>query len=130
MSGSHTGCRALVVEDEPLLAMDIADQLIDAGFDVVGPATSVADALRILSERGCDVAVLDIHLGHENSEAVALALKSEGKPFIVVSGNSQKHAPAGFQGAPFLSKPILPSALVTLLRTVVTGPVQADRPLE
>lgn len=119
MTASGAGRRALVVEDEPLLAMDVADQLTDEGFEVLGPATSVADALRLLDELGCDVAVLDIHLGHENSEPVALALKSRGTPFVVVSGNSLKHFPPGFQGAPFLSKPISPSALTATLRAIV-----------
>lgn len=121
MKTPHTGSRVLIVEDEPLLAMDVADQLTDAGFEVVGPATSVADALNLLAQRGCDVAVLDVHLGHENSEAVALALKSKDTPFIVLSGNSQKHFPPGFQGAPFLSKPISPPTLAGLLRAIL-GP--------
>ena len=34
--------RVLVVEDEALIAIDIAKNLTDAGFEVVGPATSVA----------------------------------------------------------------------------------------
>ncbi len=116
--------RALVVEDEPFLAMDVADLLTDAGFEVVGPATSVADALNFLDDVGCDVAVLDIHLGEENSEPVALALKSRGTPFVVVSGNSQKHFPAGFEGAPFLSKPFSPSILIGLLRSIVGSNVE------
>lgn len=119
MAAPRTGRRALVVEDEPLLAMDVADQLTDAGFDIVGPATSVVDALRLLEEFGCDVAVLDIHLGHENSEPVALALKSTGTPFVVVSGNSLKHFPPGFRDAPFVSKPISPSTLTALLRKML-----------
>jgi DNA-binding response OmpR family regulator len=119
--------RALVVEDEPLLAMDVADQLADAGFEIVGPATSVASALNLLDEQGCDVAVLDVHLGAEDSEAVALALKSRGTPFVILSGNAQKHFPLGFQGAPFLSKPTVPSTLVALLRTLLDAAAQAHQ---
>jgi len=119
-----TGKRALVVEDEPFLAMDVADLLTDAGFEVIGPATSVTDALELLEQSGCDVAVLDIHLGDEDSEPVALALKSRGTPFVIVSGNSQKHSPPGFEGAPFLSKPISVSTLITLLRSIVGSNVE------
>ncbi len=117
---AHTESRVLIVEDEPLLAMDVADQLTDAGFEVVGPATSVAYALKLLGKVGCDVAVLDVHLGPENSEAVALALKSSGTPFVVLSGNSQKHFPPGFEGAPFLSKPISPPTLSVVLRAILS----------
>jgi DNA-binding response OmpR family regulator len=124
MKASVAGNRALVVEDEPFLAMDVSDLLTDAGFEVVGPATTVADALKLLDELGCDLAVLDIHLGDENSEPVALALKSRGIPFVVVSGNSQKHFPAGFGEAPFLSKPFSPSILLSLLRSIVGSNVE------
>ena len=34
--------RVLVVEDEPLIAFDVADHLREAGFEIVGPAASVA----------------------------------------------------------------------------------------
>ncbi len=120
MSTPPAASRVLVVEDEPLLAMDVADQLADAGFEVIGPATSVVDALKLLGTSGCDVAVLDVHLGPENSEAVALALKAKGTPFVVLSGNSQKHFPPGFKGAPFLSKPISPPTLSVFLRAILS----------
>ena len=40
--------RVLVVEDEAIVAIDIADQLTEAGFLVVGPAPSVAKALKLI----------------------------------------------------------------------------------
>ena len=40
--------RVLVVEDEPLIAFDVADHLREAGFEVIGPAASVSAALKLL----------------------------------------------------------------------------------
>ena len=117
MSDQRTMKRALIVEDEPLLALEVADYLTEAGFEVIGPATSVARALILIAESGCDVAVLDVHLGKEHSEPVAIALKARGTPFIVVSGNSRDHYPIGFKDAPSLSKPVNPATLVSLLRS-------------
>ena len=108
--------RVLIVEDDALLALDIADQMTDAGFEVVGPATSVAKALRLLAEAGCDAAVLDVNLGDETGAPVALELKARGTPFVVLSGYSSEQHPAAFQGAPFLSKPARMDVLVTMLR--------------
>jgi DNA-binding response OmpR family regulator len=108
--------RVLVVEDEALLALEIAEHLAAADFEVVGPATSVSKALKLIGARGCDVAVLDVNLGSENSEPVALALKERGTPFVIVSGNSREHHPSGFKGAPSLSKPLQAAALVALVR--------------
>ena len=116
MSGLSVSKRVLVVEDEPLLALEVAELLTDAGFEVVGPATSVAKALKLISDVGCDAAVLDVNLGHEHSEPVALELKTRGTPFVVVSGNSRGHYPSGFDGAPALSKPFAPANLLALLR--------------
>lgn len=108
--------RVLIVEDDALLALDIAHQMSDAGFEVVGPATSVAKALRLVAEIGCDVAILDVNLGKETGAPVALELKARGTPFVVLSGYSSEQHPAAFQGAPFLAKPARPDVLVAMLR--------------
>jgi PAS domain S-box-containing protein len=73
--------RILLVEDEILPALEIATGLTDAGFEVLGPAGSVEEALRLL-EQGCDAAVLDVNLGPVTSERVALLLGARGTPFI------------------------------------------------
>ena len=68
--------RVLVVEDEPLIAFDVADHLRDAGFQVVGPVASVSAALKLLESVGCDLAVLDVNLGRETAAPIADALKT------------------------------------------------------
>ena len=107
--------RVLVVEDDALLGLDIADQLTDAGLEVVGPASSVASAMRLIAEKGCDVALLDVNLGNETAEPVARALRAKGTPFAILSGYSSQQHPQGFQDAPMLSKPVRPEALLALL---------------
>jgi hypothetical protein len=42
------GKRSLVVEDEPLIALDIVAGLESAGISVVGPVGSVFDAIRAI----------------------------------------------------------------------------------
>jgi DNA-binding response OmpR family regulator len=107
--------RVLVVEDNALLGLDIAQQLLDAGLDVVGPATSVTKALMLVVATGCDAAVLDVNLGSETSEAVALELRARSTPFVVLSGYSSEQHPPGFHGAPMLSKPARPEDLIAML---------------
>lgn len=111
--------RVLVVEDEPLLALDIAHHLEDAGFEVVGPASSVARALRLIDEVGCDAAVLDINLGPETAELVAEVLLQRGTPFVSLSGYSSEQRPAIFQTAHFLTKPARPEDLIALLNQLI-----------
>jgi DNA-binding response OmpR family regulator len=107
--------RVLVVEDDALIALDIAHELADAGLEVIGPATSVAKALELVAANGCDVAVLDVNLGKETSAPVASELRKRGTPFIVLSGYSSEQHPPELHGAPLLSKPARPGALVEQL---------------
>jgi DNA-binding response OmpR family regulator len=111
--------RVLVVEDEFMIALDISQQLADAGFEVVGPAKSVTRALRFVSEPGCDVAVLDVNLGGETSESVAQKLQASGKPFIILSGYSADDHLPWFNGATVLRKPPPMSDLLAAVRGCV-----------
>ena len=113
--------RVLVVEDEPLLALDLESELSAAGFDVVGPAASVARALGLIDELGCDTALLDVNLGLETSEAVALALRARGTPFVVMSGYAQDELPAALIAAPFVSKPVKSADLLLAFRQLFSG---------
>lgn len=114
--------RVLVVEDDALIALDISRQLENAGFRVVGPAVSVTKALRLMQDHGCDVAVLDVNLGrNETSVPIARELRARSTPFIVLSGYMREQHPAELQGAPVLSKPASPSELVAVLLSCVEG---------
>jgi DNA-binding response OmpR family regulator len=113
------GIRVLVVEDEPIIALDIRQQLTDAGFEVLGPATSVASALPFMIEPGCDVAILDVNLGNETSEPIARKLRASGKPFVVLSGCSTDDLPPSFNGATFLTKPAPMAELVAAVRKCI-----------
>jgi DNA-binding response OmpR family regulator len=107
--------RILVVEDESLLALDIADQLTDAGFEVVGPATSVKMALCLIHEEGCDAAVLDVNLGNETVDSVAFSLQDRGVPFFFLSGNSREQLPAALHEFLWVSKPVSQPMLLEAL---------------
>jgi len=77
----------LVVEDEVLLAMELEDSLREAGFEVLGPAGSVAQALRLLGHQRPDAAVLDVTLGGQKVTPVAALLKSLDIPFVLATAS-------------------------------------------
>jgi DNA-binding response OmpR family regulator len=56
------GIRILIVEDEPLIALDIEGTLEDAGAVVCGSARTVAQALALINDKAFDAAVLDYRL--------------------------------------------------------------------
>ncbi len=110
--------RILVLEDEPLVAADIATVIAGGGWEVVGPAGSIQKALTLIEERGCDAAVLDANLRGTSAAPVAEALQMRGIPFIVMSGYANEQLQAPLAGAPFLSKPYNPRDLLALLRSL------------
>ncbi len=114
--GPPGGRRVLVVEDEPLVAAEIAAILTDAGFEVLGPVGTVGQALALLERQGCDAALLDTNLGNETSEPIAGALIDLGKPFVIVSGCSREQLPQSLRTAPLIQKPPRPSLLEAELR--------------
>ena len=108
----------LVLEDEPLVAVDIAATIADAGWDVVGPAGSIPKALSLIQEQGCEAAILDANLGGESAAPVAETLKARGIPFIVLSGYNNEQLTGLLSDAPFLAKPYDPDDLVALVRSL------------
>lgn len=78
--------RVLIVEDEALVAMELARVLTAAGAQVVGPAGSIEEALELLDRKPIDRAVLDINLGGRLVTPVAQALAARAIPFIYLTG--------------------------------------------
>ena len=107
-----SGFHILVVEDQFLIAMELSDQLAVAGCHVVGPASSVKQALQKIDGVALDGAVLDINLAGERSFPIAELLATRGVPFLFLSGyDSASIIPEKFAQAPRLSKPVDAKAL-------------------
>ncbi|EYD76943.1 putative two-component response regulator protein [Rubellimicrobium mesophilum DSM 19309] len=106
----------LVVEDDWLIAEDIAVAIRREGARVVGPAASSDDALRLIEdEPGIDLAVLDVALAHDGGLEVADALEARGVPFVFATGYDRAILPLRFQGAPHWEKPFDADALARFL---------------
>jgi two-component SAPR family response regulator len=104
------GKRVLIAEDEPLIAFDHKGVLSDAGAEIVGTCSTVAQALQCLDRASVDVAVVDYLLADRNSEPLQDALKQRHIPFVVVS--SYPRALVRTQdGQDVLRKPVMPSDL-------------------
>jgi DNA-binding response OmpR family regulator len=73
------GRSILVVEDEPLIALDLIKHIEDAGAKVLSSAT-VADALRLAERPGLGAAVLDWRLTDGDCAPVATFLKHAASP--------------------------------------------------
>jgi CheY-like chemotaxis protein len=105
-----------VVEDEYMIAVDLARALEDLGATVIGPAASVADALALVAgESALDLAILDVNLGVEKVFPVADDLRARGVPFIFATGYDQWLVPSAYADAPRFDKPVDTRALARAL---------------
>jgi CheY-like chemotaxis protein len=112
----------LVVEDDPIIALDFEDTLLRFGVKTVRTAGSVARALQFIDERAPAFVVLDIGLVREKSFAVAERLATLGIPFAFVTGYSPDVAlPPALANKPRLPKPCTSEALEAVLRGAAVG---------
>ena len=108
----------LVVEDEPFIAMDMEDTLRNAGHNVLGPACSVAMALKLVKEMKPDVAVLDVNLGGERVTPVVEALKDQNVPILLASGSHVQLREGVLRGISNLGKPTPANLLLRAISSI------------
>lgn len=117
--------KVLIVEDEPLVAMELMMEIEDSGAIAIGPATSCEQAIAMIREAAPDLALLDGNLNGERIDAVADELASRATPFAFVSGYDRRHLPDRHNQRPMLGKPFLGrdvGAIVRQLAEEVAAP--------
>ncbi|HUG63482.1 MAG TPA: PAS domain S-box protein [Methylomirabilota bacterium] len=116
------GSRVLIVEDEVLLAMEIAGHLRAAGATVVGPAHTLKAGLAFAAAEDFDIAVLDLNLGGISAEPLFQVLRNADVPLVVVTG---------YEGveleAPVLHKPVDHDVLLATLSRCLTAQAVTSR---
>ena len=110
-----SGQRVLVVEDEFLVLMHMEDMLADLGCDAVTSAATVTDALSLIDTKTFDLAMLDMNLDGDKTDAVADALAEHGVPFAFATGYSSPDMKDCHRDRPVLNKPIGNGRLVETL---------------
>ncbi|MGH6743933.1 response regulator [Novosphingobium sp.] len=113
---SPQGLRVLIVEDEPLVAMELMMEIEDSGAIALGPATSCEQAIAMIRETGPDLALLDGNLNGERIDAVADELAARSTPFAFVSGYDRQHLPKDHSERPMLGKPFLGREVGAMVR--------------
>lgn len=99
--------KIFIVEDEALIAFEMADALEDLGFEVVGPSTHLDDALTMAKNQEFDVACLDVNLGRgKTSEPIARLLAERGIPYVYITAYEASQIPFAAKGDTVIRKPV------------------------
>ena len=105
-----SGLRILVVEDQMMLAMMLADFL--KAYDCTPiMAGRVEKALQLVATTAFDVALLDVNVAGEAVYPVAQELDRRRIPFVFVTGYTDQDLDADYRNRPALTKPFSTAAL-------------------
>lgn len=103
----------LIVEDEVITAMDVAATVEYAGGTVLGPCSSVQDALNLIEHNTIHAAILDVNLRDGDVWPVLERLRAHGIFVIVYSSiGPPKEMTKRHPSLSFFQKPI-PHAVLT-----------------
>jgi DNA-binding NtrC family response regulator len=81
-----TAFTVLIVEDEPLVALDLAYAVEELDGIVIGPVATVAEAMALLHAKPITAAIIDANLADRDVTPLALQLVEIAIPFVVHTG--------------------------------------------
>lgn len=115
-----TGRVILIIEDEPLIALNIQHAFEDEGARTISTHT-LAAALLAVEEPRLAAAIVDHALGDGDSSEICQRLKQRNVPFVIYSGFNDLHGHCA--EAAHVNKPESPAVLVATIKGLLSGAV-------
>jgi CheY-like chemotaxis protein len=126
---SAAAANVLIIEDEPIIAMDIEELVEGCGHRVVGVATTEAEAVEIAARTkpGLILADINLGLGGDGTQAVARIMRGHQAPVIFVTAYPERLLTGeALEPAFVITKPFEPLTLAIATYQAVTGGVRLD----
>jgi DNA-binding response OmpR family regulator len=105
----------LLVEDEVMIRMMVADMLGEIGYVIAGEAGDIDEAVRLVQTTEFDIAILDVNVNGRVISPVAEAVTLRGRPFLFATGYGSSGLPEKYRDIPTLQKPF---QMATLQRAI------------
>jgi len=116
------GLRLLLVEDDPVIAMELDELIQSLGAEVVGPFSRLAPALAAVSREVIAGAVLDFRLDGETTIPIIDVLLDCSKPILLVTGGGPGALPERYLGTARLDKPFEPAEFEDMAISIFSAP--------
>jgi len=111
----------LLVEDEVMIRMMVADMLEELGYTIAGEAGDIDEGVRLVQVTDFDIAILDVNVNGRMISPVAEALQMRGLPFVFATGYGSQGVPEKFRDRPTLQKPFQIETLANTIESVLKG---------
>jgi CheY-like chemotaxis protein len=120
VAGTALKPQILIVEDEAIIAMDIAMQLRDLGYEPLGPVRTGEQAIEIAGRVHPQLVLMDIHLGTQmDGITAAQEIRTQfGIPCVFLSAFTGEESQARVRltkPAAYLAKPFNDYELQTVI---------------
>ena len=119
--GHRPAPRVLIVEDSTLIAMDLEDILKNCGCQIVGPLSSLEQALQALGREAFDVAVVDYRLGNCTAVRLLNALNDRSIPFAICTGTKGSEIRTLYPHTAILPKPCTPEDVFLVVNSLIAS---------
>ncbi|CAM5608209.1 hypothetical protein ATER59S_05624 [Aquamicrobium terrae] len=120
--------RILLLEDEPLIAIDVEQLCTDHGARSVTIVQHLAQIDAGEVRNLFDAAIIDLMLGGQSTLGFAQRLLEQDLPFIIASGRSAQEMEALLPGIAIVEKPYSGMDLVEALAAACARPPRVRQP--
>jgi len=119
--------RILIAGPQAVVALDLQRILRDAGYRVVGPAATAAEARRLVDRAPVDGAIVDLDLDPAATAAILGLLDDAGIPAVCLSGAALERLPDRHRDRPLVEKPYTGAGLLAALRQALSKAKEEDQ---
>ncbi len=120
MVATHpASCSVLLVEDEVMIRMMVADMLEELGYSVAAEAGEIGEAVKLAQSTEFDLAILDVNVNGKVITPVAEAVKARNRPFIFATGYGSAGVPQEYRDRPALQKPFQLETLAQVIASTM-----------
>lgn len=121
VANQPTGCSVLLVEDEVMIRMMVADMLEELGHRVAAEAGEIGEAMKLVQSTEFDLAILDVNVNGKVITPVAQLIQAAGRPFIFATGYGASGLPPEYRERPALQKPFQLETLAQVIASTLKG---------